>query len=67
MNTDTGETFRNLTGDQLELLLKQSPTVVEVSEEVADAVEIGLEVQSLHKKWAEEKRAFLERKHGIRS
>lgn len=43
MNTDTGEIYRGLTGEQIEALRAEGKNIVEVSGRVADAVEIGLE------------------------
>ncbi len=49
MHTDTGQLFRNLTPEQLAALQQHDPRIVAVSEEVADAVEVGQAVQKVYR------------------
>ncbi len=49
MHTDTGQIFRNLTPEQLAALQQRDPRIVAVSEEVADAVEVGQAVQKVYR------------------
>lgn len=54
MNTDTGEVYRGLTGEQITRMREEGQPVVEVSERVANAVDIGMHILNRRERRAQQ-------------